>query len=81
MGDPPFATRFTRFSTAANSTRWSHPRSLEIYAATRVVRDSPDVLVCRLLAGKATFVHWRLVNQVRAALLRTPIARGIGRVV
>ena len=27
---------------------------------TRAVRDSPDVLVCRLLEGKITYVHRRL---------------------
>ena len=39
---------------------WSHPRSRTIFAATRAVRDSPDVLVCRLVDGKVTFVHRRL---------------------
>jgi hypothetical protein len=39
---------------------WSHPRSRAIFAATRVVRDSPEVLVCRLVDGKITLVHRRL---------------------
>jgi hypothetical protein len=39
---------------------WSHPRSKAIFAATRAVRDAPDVLVCRLVDGKITFVHRRL---------------------
>ena len=39
---------------------WSHARSREIFAATRTVRDSADVLVCRLVDGKITFVHRRL---------------------
>ncbi|HET7778064.1 MAG TPA: hypothetical protein VFL07_05890, partial [Rudaea sp.] len=39
---------------------WSHPRSRTIFAATRAVRDSPDVLVCRLVDGRITFVHRRL---------------------
>ena len=39
---------------------WSHPRSHEIFAVTRVVRNSGDVLVCRLMQGKITFVHRRL---------------------
>jgi hypothetical protein len=39
---------------------WSHPRSHEIFAITRSVRDSDDVLVCRLADGKITFVHRRL---------------------
>ncbi len=39
---------------------WSHPKRNEIFAVTRVVRDSGDVLVCRLIKGKVTFVHRRL---------------------
>jgi hypothetical protein len=39
---------------------WSHPRSREIFATTRAVRDSPDVLVCRVVDSKITFVHRRL---------------------
>lgn len=39
---------------------WSHARSRAIFAATRAVRDSPDILVCRLVDGKITFVHRRL---------------------
>jgi hypothetical protein len=41
-------------------TWWSHPRSRQIFAATRALRDSPDILVCRLVDGKITFVHRRL---------------------
>jgi hypothetical protein len=39
---------------------WSHPRGRAIFAATRAVRDCADVLVCRLVDGKVTFVHARL---------------------
>jgi hypothetical protein len=39
---------------------WSHPKSREIFALTRGIRDSDDVLVCRLFKGKVTFVHRRL---------------------
>lgn len=39
---------------------WSHPRGHEFFALTRAVRRSPDVLVCRLVMGKVTFVHRRL---------------------
>ena len=39
---------------------WSHPKSHEIFAVTRAVRDSDDVLVCRLIQGRITFVHRRL---------------------
>lgn len=39
---------------------WSHARRREIFAATRAVRDAPQVLVCRIVDGKVTFVHERL---------------------
>ena len=39
---------------------WSHPNSHEIFRVTRAIRDSDDVLVCRLIKGKVTFVHRRL---------------------
>lgn len=39
---------------------WSHPKGREIFRLTRGLRDSKDVLVCRLVGGKITFVHRRL---------------------
>src|SRR6202171_2469285 len=39
---------------------WGHPKGHDIFVATRAVRDSPDVLVCRLLGGKVTYIHRRL---------------------
>lgn len=39
---------------------WGHPKSHEIFWLTRAVRDSPDVLVCRLVDAKITYVHRRL---------------------
>lgn len=39
---------------------WGHARSHEIFVLTRAVRDCPDVLVCRLVGGKITYVHRRL---------------------
>ena len=39
---------------------WSHPKGKAIFAVTRAVRDSPQVLVCRLVDNKITFVHERL---------------------
>ena len=53
-------------------TWWSHPKSQEIYAATRAVREPPDVLVCRLLGGKITFVHRRLWPALVRAAHRFP---------
>jgi hypothetical protein len=39
---------------------WAHPRAREIFALTRVARDCPEVLVCRIVGGKVTYVHRRL---------------------
>jgi hypothetical protein len=39
---------------------WTHPRGREIFVVTRSVRDSPDVLVTRLIDGHITYVHRRL---------------------
>jgi hypothetical protein len=39
---------------------WAHPRGREIFALTRAVRLSDDVLVCRAVGGKVTYVHRRL---------------------
>jgi hypothetical protein len=41
-------------------TWWRHARSHEIFLLTRAVRDCPDVLVCRLVDGKITYVHRRM---------------------
>jgi hypothetical protein len=39
---------------------WSHPRGREIFAITRALREAPQVLVCRLVDAKITYVHERL---------------------
>jgi hypothetical protein len=54
---------------------WSHPKGREIFAVTRAVRDSDDVLVCRLIKGKITFVHRRLWPALVRAADRFPASR------
>src|ERR1700674_1054633 len=39
---------------------WNHAESKNIFLATRLVRSSDDVLVCRLVEGKVTYVDRRL---------------------
>lgn len=39
---------------------WQHPRAHEIFRLTRALRGSDDVLACRLVDGKVTYVHRRL---------------------
>jgi hypothetical protein len=53
---------------------WSHPKSHDIFAVTRAIRDSDDVLVCRLVKGKITFVHRRLWPALVRAAGRLPSA-------
>jgi hypothetical protein len=39
---------------------WAHPKRNEIFLLSRAIRRSPDVLVCRLVDGKITYIHRRL---------------------
>lgn len=39
---------------------WAHPKGNDIFLLSRVIRRSPDVLVCRLVDGKITYVHRRM---------------------
>src|SRR5258706_146898 len=43
-----------------SSSWWSHPASHEMYLCLERIGGSPDVLVCRLIAGKVTYLHRRL---------------------
>jgi len=54
---------------------WSHPKGHEIFRALREVQDSTDVLVCRLVAGKVTFVHRDLWPALVKAAKHFPAAR------
>ncbi len=51
---------------------WSHPRSQEIFELTQTIRGREDVLVCRLVNGKVTFVHRRLWPALVRAAKRFP---------
>jgi hypothetical protein len=48
------------------------PERHEIFAVTRAIRESDNVLVCRLLEGKVTFVHRRLWPALVSAANRIP---------
>lgn len=36
---------------------WAHPKGDIIFHCSRAVRASPDVVTCRLVGGKVTYVH------------------------
>ena len=54
---------------------WAHPKSQQIFAILQAVADSQDVLVCRLVNGKVTFIHRRLWPALVRAAKRFPSAR------
>lgn len=39
---------------------WGHPKGDTIFACSRAIRRSKEVLTCRLIDGKVTYVHRRL---------------------
>ena len=39
---------------------WGHPKGQEIYQVAEAVSESDEVLVCKLVDGKVTYVHRRL---------------------
>jgi hypothetical protein len=39
---------------------WGHPKGHEIFRLSETVIDSGEVLVCKLIEGKVTYVHRRL---------------------
>ena len=46
--------------TGKLSHSWGHAKGHEIFAVARAVSDSADVLVCKLVDGRVSFVHRRL---------------------
>ena len=45
---------------AIRGSWWGHPKGKEILRAARAICASPDILVCKLVEGKITYVHRRL---------------------
>src|ERR1022692_3013291 len=45
---------------AIRGSWWAHPKGHAIFLCSRAIRESKDVLVCRLVGGKVTYVHRRL---------------------
>lgn len=39
---------------------WGHPKGREIFRAAHAVCESPEVLVCKLIDNKVTYVHRRV---------------------
>ena len=45
---------------AIKGSWWAHPKSHQIFAIFRRLAESREILVCRVVDGKITFVHRRL---------------------
>ena len=57
---------------------WAHARGHEIYALAGAITASPDLLVCRLIAGKVTYLHrrlWPALVRAQAGFARERLAR------
>ena len=39
---------------------WAHPKANTIFLCSRAIRESADVLVCRLVGGKVTYIYRHL---------------------
>src|SRR3990170_1318477 len=46
---------------------WAHPLAHDIYGVTHPLGEHADVIVTKLVSGKATYVHRRLWSAVVAA--------------
>jgi hypothetical protein len=57
---------------------WGHPKGNEIFAATEAIGSCEDVLVCKLIDGKVTYVHrrlWPALVKLADRFLKGPLAR------
>lgn len=54
---------------------WAHPKSHQIFSLFQIVTHSKDVLVCRLVNGKVTFIHRRLWPALVRVAARYPSAQ------
>jgi hypothetical protein len=39
---------------------WGHSKGHEIFRVAEAIRESPDILICKLVEGKVTYIHRRL---------------------
>jgi hypothetical protein len=51
---------------------WGHPNGHEIFRVASAISESADVLVCKLVDGKVTYVHRRLWPALVKAAARFP---------
>ena len=54
---------------------WGHPKGHDIFRVTEAISNNPDILVCKVLDGKITYVHRRLWPALVKLSSRFPKAR------
>jgi hypothetical protein len=57
---------------------WGHPKGQEIFRLAEAVMESGDVLVCKLLDGRVTYVHkrvWPALVRVSGRFKRSQLAK------
>ena len=57
---------------------WGHPKGRTIFHATQAICESPDVLVCKLIDGKVTYVHrrfWPALVKLASRFRKEQLAR------
>jgi hypothetical protein len=60
---------------AIKGSWWVHPKSQEIFSVLQAVTHSKEVLVCRLVNGKISFIHRRLWPALVRVATRFPSAQ------
>ena len=51
---------------------WGHPKGHEIFRLTEAVQESSEVLVCKLVDGRVTYIHCRLWPALAKLAARFP---------
>ena len=54
---------------------WAHAQGREIFAVTRALRGAAQILTCRIVEGRITYVHERLWPALARLAARFPPAR------
>ena len=57
---------------------WGHPKGQIIFQASQALGDSPDVLVCKLIDGKVTYIHrrfWPALVKLASRFRKDQLAR------
>lgn len=61
---------------------WGHPAGQAIFRALEALREDPDVFLCKLVAGKQTYVHrrlWPALVRVQAEATQWPALSAAAR--